>query len=605
MFQRMIVVKIFSLSVLILAVCSCGGGGGGGGGSNNGGGSSINNGGGNSSATSSTPTQITISGSVTGLTTSGLILQNNGSDDISVNANGNFSFPQKVLPGNTYSVTIKAQPTDSIPSVINDQIFTCDIANATGTAGQTNISNIAVSCSVKMVYRGSGLTGGEPWVTNGTANDARLLKDIENDLNSSNPAILIKNKGWIYFITFNDLQGVALWKTNGTPEATTLVKTLTSSGTIANYIPQNAIVFNDEIYFAAYDEAHGLELWKSDGTTDGTTIVKDIKVGTGNSGPWSFVLFNGGLYFFASNDSTIGLWKTDGTTAGTTLVHDTQLTIGWQELIAFSGAIYFAASDSTHGTELWKSDGTTAGTTLVKDITPGTASSVSRLYFIANSTSLFFTVNDSILWKTDGTSAGTLKLKDIAVSTGIYGTPVSLTAFKDSIYFPAQDNNVENCCLWKSNGSPQGTALVENQAGHVNNLTALNDVLYFSAVTSGTLNTQLWKTDGTAANTSLVKDLGLNTAIGNSIESGNLYPFKNKLYFTLASSPWVTDGTTAGTFKLKDISVTTSSTHKPFFTIGDKLFFTAQDIGTSGGSALWTTNGTTAGTTLIQSFFEF
>lgn len=594
MFQRVIVVKFLSLSALILAVCSCGGGGGGG----------SNNGGGNSSAASSAPTQITISGSVSGLTTSGLILQNNGSDDITVNTDGNFSFPQKVLQGNTYSVTIKTLPTDSTSSTVNNQIYTCDITNAAGTAGQTNVSNIAVSCSVKMVYRGSGSTGGEPWVTNGTASGTRLLKDIENSANSSNPIVLIKNKGWIYFITFNDLQGVALWKTNGTNESTTLVKTITTSGTIANYIPRDAIVFNDEIYFAAYDEAHGFELWKSNGTTDGTSVVKDIKVGTGNGSPWSFALFNGGLYFFAVSDSTIELWKTDGTTAGTSRVQDTKISVGWGELIAFSGAIYFAASDSTNGTELWKSDGTSAGTSIVKDIMPGTTGSVSKLNFITNSTSLFFTANGSQLWKTDGTDAGTLKLKDIAVSNTVGATPISLTAFKDSIYFPAQNNNVENCCLWKSDGTTQGTALVESQVGHVNNLIGVNDVLYFSAVSSGTLFTQLWKTDGTSANTSLVKDLGVNAAIGNSSESGNLYVFKNKLYFTLANSPWVSDGTVSGTFKLKDISVTVSSAHKVFFTIGDKLFFTAQDNGVSGPSALWTTNGTTSGTTLIQSSFE-
>jgi ELWxxDGT repeat protein len=38
-------------------------------------------------------------------------------------------------------------------------------------------------------------------------------------------------------------------------------------------------VIGDEIYFAAGDCVHGVELWKSDGTPERTLLVKDIRPG--------------------------------------------------------------------------------------------------------------------------------------------------------------------------------------------------------------------------------------------------------------------------------------------------------------------------------------
>jgi hypothetical protein len=42
---------------------------------------------------------VTIGGSVSGLVGTGLVLQNNGSDDIQIGMNGQFTFPAKVQSG--------------------------------------------------------------------------------------------------------------------------------------------------------------------------------------------------------------------------------------------------------------------------------------------------------------------------------------------------------------------------------------------------------------------------------------------------------------------------------------------------------------------------
>ncbi len=80
----------------------------------------------------------TISGTVSGMIGSGLVLQDNGGDDRSVTANGAFAFVTALTTGTTYSVTVKTQPTN--PSQ------TCVVSNGSGTITGSPVQNVAVSC---------------------------------------------------------------------------------------------------------------------------------------------------------------------------------------------------------------------------------------------------------------------------------------------------------------------------------------------------------------------------------------------------------------------------------------------------------------------------
>lgn len=95
----------------------------------------------------------TIGGTITGLSGSGLVLQYNGANDLTVNAGAtSFSFAGTVTAGSAYAVTVKTQP--SAPSQ------TCTAANPTGTA-TANVS-IAITCVSNSLTIGgsiSGLTG--------------------------------------------------------------------------------------------------------------------------------------------------------------------------------------------------------------------------------------------------------------------------------------------------------------------------------------------------------------------------------------------------------------------------------------------------------------
>jgi len=85
--------------------------------------------------------EYTVSGSISGLTGSGLMLDNNGTDDVTVSADGTFTFAIPLVPGDSYSITVRKQPT--APNQ------TCTVANGSGTVTGSNITGLAVTCANK------------------------------------------------------------------------------------------------------------------------------------------------------------------------------------------------------------------------------------------------------------------------------------------------------------------------------------------------------------------------------------------------------------------------------------------------------------------------
>src|SRR5262245_62108037 len=77
--------------------------------------------------------QYTIGGNVVGMVGSGLLLRNNGSNDLAVTGNGAFTFTSPQASGSPYNVTIAGQPTN--PSQ------TCTVSRASDSVGTANVTN--------------------------------------------------------------------------------------------------------------------------------------------------------------------------------------------------------------------------------------------------------------------------------------------------------------------------------------------------------------------------------------------------------------------------------------------------------------------------------
>jgi len=88
---------------------------------------------------SCTTNSFTIGGTVSGLLGAGLMLQNNGGNDLAIGGNGAFTFTTSILSGATYAVTEFTQPSGPVQS--------CNVTSGSGTVGAGNVTSIGVNCN--------------------------------------------------------------------------------------------------------------------------------------------------------------------------------------------------------------------------------------------------------------------------------------------------------------------------------------------------------------------------------------------------------------------------------------------------------------------------
>ena len=81
---------------------------------------------------------VSVGGTVQGLAGSGLVLQNNGADDLAIAEDGDFTFATPLFPGDSYAVTVSSHPTS--PAQL------CEVSNGEGVIGDSDIDDVLVSC---------------------------------------------------------------------------------------------------------------------------------------------------------------------------------------------------------------------------------------------------------------------------------------------------------------------------------------------------------------------------------------------------------------------------------------------------------------------------
>ena len=109
-------------------------------------------------------------GTVSGLAGTGLVLQNNGADDLLIIADGPFGFPMPYASGAAYNVTVKTPPSGPSQS--------CTVANGAGTIGSADVTDVTVTCATgqfAIVVTVSGLAGSGPLVLQNNERDTLTI----------------------------------------------------------------------------------------------------------------------------------------------------------------------------------------------------------------------------------------------------------------------------------------------------------------------------------------------------------------------------------------------------------------------------------------------
>ncbi|HEX4268794.1 MAG TPA: choice-of-anchor tandem repeat GloVer-containing protein [Steroidobacteraceae bacterium] len=95
-----------------------------------------------------------VSGTITGLTTGGLVLLDNGTGATTIPANAShFTMSTSVGYGSAYAITVQSQPAGLV----------CSVANGAGTMGAADVTNVAITCekNTSVLYFFQGGSDGE------------------------------------------------------------------------------------------------------------------------------------------------------------------------------------------------------------------------------------------------------------------------------------------------------------------------------------------------------------------------------------------------------------------------------------------------------------
>lgn len=204
---------------------------------------------------------------------------------------------------------------------------------------------------------------GRVWKTDGFTGPAHFALDIRQNFTNFIP---FHGK---YLFVGKEINGNNLnyrfFITDGTMKNTVPLKDLPGIyfGTFFDYA-----IIDDTLYF--WDGG----LWKSDGTPEGTILVKRIPSDL-NFRVKSFVALDHKLYFrvidskgdpegflYSARNDIDTLWVSDGTFSGTRPVAGFSTREGFSdaangislEMSAISGQLFFMANDGFHGNELWR-----------------------------------------------------------------------------------------------------------------------------------------------------------------------------------------------------------------------------------------------------------
>ena len=105
--------------------------------------------------------RFSVGGLVSGLTGTGLVLTNNGVDNLAVDANGPFTFARQIPAASAFNVVVTMQPAGQ----------TCSVADGSGVLTNSNYGRVAVACSTnvnkaaRFESTAVGNTGGIQYIT--------------------------------------------------------------------------------------------------------------------------------------------------------------------------------------------------------------------------------------------------------------------------------------------------------------------------------------------------------------------------------------------------------------------------------------------------------
>ncbi|MEQ9405979.1 MAG: T9SS type A sorting domain-containing protein [Cyclobacteriaceae bacterium] len=423
--------------------------------------------------------------------------------------------------------------------------------------------------------------GGETLSSTDLAGNVTTVFDHSNSLDYV-PSDFSTLGGSMFYIAADDVEGIQLWKTDGTNLGTSRV---TTSGftTTQDSNPYNFTVLGSSLLFNA-TSAGTTSLYTSDGTSGNT-----LEGVTGMTILDGGVEFNGEYYYSLGSSANDKLMKTDGSSI--TEIQTFEKLIS--NLTVAGGKLYFTTNTIAEGTELWVTDGTVDNGAAIDLAVGGTFSTFPEDLMVVNN-ELFFTGIDVAgngtrsLMKSDGTLVGTVvvhgnayDVEEVAVAgDNIYMVQDDLFIGKELILFNTIAEGLIQYDIYDNGSTPNGDS-------NPKQLTPAGDKMYFFAQPFGSTSSwALVSVDGTNADPVILRYFG-NASFSSIANTSTLLTFH--VSSTNESKRYVVSAINNGIWTV-DFNISNP------LAIDDILYF----VNTSENN-LYETDGTDAGTSLVQS----
>ena len=394
----------------------------------------------------------TVGGTVSGMVGSGMVLQNNGGDDLSISANSSFSFATQLTDGAAYSVTVKTQPTN--PSQ------TCTVSNGSATVNGARVDSVVVNCVTGPTSVAVDPSGKFAYATNtnGTIS-AYTINQTTGALTAGTAVAAGTYPTSVVTVLVGLLEfAYAIDTIGGTIYAYTIDQTtgaLTAGTPVATGTYPTSITVDPSGKFAYVSNMGANTISAYQINSDGT--LTDLGTAATGNFPTSVVtVLVGSLEFaYATNsfDGTISVYQinSDGTLATETAV--TAGTYPTSVTVDPSGKFAYATNESSNNISVYQinSDGTlTAGTAVATGTYPTSVVTVlvGSLEFAYATNSGDGTISVYTIDQTSGAlTVGT------AVAAGTYPSSITVDPFGRFAYVANMGGG--NILVYKIN--PDGT----------------------------------------------------------------------------------------------------------------------------------------------------
>jgi len=281
-----------------------------------------------------------------------------------------------------------------------------------------------------------GSNGLELWQSDGTVAGTKMAfeslpgtETIFDRGDISGGASFIESNGeFLFFTNYDEQNGVEIWVSDGTLDGTRLLKDVTEG--VASSVIFSFKRFQDKVIFSSDTRPPtDRRIWITDGTSEGTTVIREGNLNFRNSS----VFIDGSLVAYDGGD----LFLTNGTSEGLELIKEfKEGSSVFSGFTQYGNRVTFLYEPEFFQNELWITDGTQDGTfSLEQEVDLTSPSSLTQAGDF-----LFFTAEVEFFNKlgvTNGTIAGT---RILPFTFQELRFPENLVLYRGKLYFIAESD---------------------------------------------------------------------------------------------------------------------------------------------------------------------